>query len=394
MKIESFVHSCLALLEQPLEVVEIKGRGHPDTVCDLICEKVSSDLLQFYQSQCGRPLHYNVDKALLVGGRAAPKFGGGSILEPAKFYLGDRATNEFKGRHLPLQEIVRSSVAGWLDENIRFLRLDSNLQFFNEIRPGSESLSAVEERHTSNDTSVGVGSWPRTALESAVLNLERHLNSENFKSNHPETGEDIKIMGVRTGHQVKVICAIAFVDRYISSLASYLENKRTLVAEIDTYLSQNYSELKYSVEINTLDNPGRNEAGLHLTVTGLSSENGDSGQVGRGNRVNGVISFMRPQTMEAWAGKNPITHVGKIYSFAAQNLAKRLCGAIPEIAQADVFLVGQIGRPVEEPAHAYANIVCHDNSKVTGLTEKANHFLRKEIEKADLFQVRNLMGAI
>ena len=63
--------------EAPFEVVERKGRGHPDTICDLLAEQVSHDLAQFYQRRCGRVLHYNVDKALLAGGRSEPHFGGG-----------------------------------------------------------------------------------------------------------------------------------------------------------------------------------------------------------------------------------------------------------------------------------------------------------------------------
>ena len=381
MKIESFVHSCLPIFEQPFEVVEIKGRGHPDTICDLLCEQVSNDLLRFYLDRCGRPLHYNVDKALLVGGRACPKFGGGKVVEPAKLYLGDRAANEFNGQKLPLMEVVQSSVAQWLEKNVRFLRLGKNLNFFSEIRPGSNSLSVVEERQVSNDTSVGVGSWPRTTLENVVLRLEQYLNSENFKAAHSEAGEDIKIMAIRNGHRVKIVCAIAIVDRFVASLADYLGKKKALVQKISDFLAANNGKYEYAVEINTLDNPEMNEAGLHLTVTGLSCENGDSGQVGRGNRVNGAISFMRPQTMEAWAGKNPITHVGKIYSFAAQNLAKQLCEAIPEIAQADIFLVGQIGRPVTSPAQVYCNLVCRDSSKVDDLTKVQTNSLAKKLKR-------------
>ncbi len=100
MKIESLIHSGISVSQMPFEIVEIKGRGHPDTICDLICENVSRDLLTFYQKECGTPLHYNVDKALLVGGIATPKFGGGAIVEPARFYLGDRATEIFSDKKL------------------------------------------------------------------------------------------------------------------------------------------------------------------------------------------------------------------------------------------------------------------------------------------------------
>lgn len=59
----------------------------------------------------------------------------------------------------------------------------------------------------------------------------------------------------------------------------------------------------------------------YLTVTGLSAESGDDGQVGRGNRVNGLIAPYRPMSLEAAAGKNPVTHVGKLYNIIAMRIA-------------------------------------------------------------------------
>jgi S-adenosylmethionine synthetase len=50
---------------------------------------------------------------------------------------------------------------------------------------------------------------------------------------------------------------------------------------------------------------------VYLTVTGTSAEAGDDGEVGRGNRVNGLITPYRPMSLEAAPGKNPVTHVGK-----------------------------------------------------------------------------------
>lgn len=58
------------------------------------------------------------------------------------------------------------------------------------------------------------------------------------------------------------------------------------------------------VNLNVLDDPGADdESGLHLTVTGLSAEMGDDGQVVRGNRVSGLITPDRPMSLEAAAGK-------------------------------------------------------------------------------------------
>jgi S-adenosylmethionine synthetase len=390
MKTESLIQRGLAISQMPFEVVEIKGRGHPDTICDLICDQVSAGLLKFYETECGRPLHYNIDKALLVGGKASPRIGGGTIDEPVKFYLGDRATATFNGRQLGLEEVVCRSIESWLSANLRFLRLGSNFELHNEIKPGSEGLSAVEERAVSNDTSVGVGSWPPTPLEQTVIELEAHLNSAQFKAKHPETGEDIKIMAIRHGRKVKIVCAIAMVDRYLDSVSDYLDAKNAVEKEIGLYLSQREGEINFTIAINCLDAPERKESGLYLTVTGLSCENGDSGQVGRGNRVNNVISFLRPQTMEAWAGKNPITHIGRIYSVAARNLAKLVCDSLREISQIDIFIVGEIGSPVIRPSHVFCNAVVRGTDAEASLRKEVNRIIEREINRGDIFQVRSL----
>src|SRR5687767_10595383 len=83
--------------DQPVEVVERKGIGHPDTICDGIAERISVELCRYYLDHCGAILHHNVDKMLLCGGAARPAFGGGVIVEPIELYLGGRATEEHRG---------------------------------------------------------------------------------------------------------------------------------------------------------------------------------------------------------------------------------------------------------------------------------------------------------
>ena len=51
-----------------VEVVERKGIGHPDTICDALAEEVSRALSRTYLERFGRVLHHNDDKALLCGG--------------------------------------------------------------------------------------------------------------------------------------------------------------------------------------------------------------------------------------------------------------------------------------------------------------------------------------
>jgi S-adenosylmethionine synthetase len=59
-----------------VEVVERKGLGHPDTICDGLAEQLSVSLSRFYLERFGLILHHNVDKVLLRAGSARPAFGG------------------------------------------------------------------------------------------------------------------------------------------------------------------------------------------------------------------------------------------------------------------------------------------------------------------------------
>jgi S-adenosylmethionine synthetase len=51
--------------ELEVEVVERKGLGHPDTICDGLAEHLSVSLSRFYLDHFELVLHHNVDKVLL-----------------------------------------------------------------------------------------------------------------------------------------------------------------------------------------------------------------------------------------------------------------------------------------------------------------------------------------
>jgi hypothetical protein len=75
------VHAAGRSAEPPVEMCEHKGSGHPDTITDAVCEAVALELVRTYEQECGGPMHFNVDKGLLVGGRSEPRLGGGRVLE-------------------------------------------------------------------------------------------------------------------------------------------------------------------------------------------------------------------------------------------------------------------------------------------------------------------------
>ena len=81
-----------------VEMVERKGRGHPDSICDALAEAFSISLTREYHERCGAVLHHNVDKVLLAAGSSAPRFGGGEVVAPMR-YLPGRARNTRGGRH-------------------------------------------------------------------------------------------------------------------------------------------------------------------------------------------------------------------------------------------------------------------------------------------------------
>jgi S-adenosylmethionine synthetase len=178
------------------------------------------------------------------------------------------------------------------------------------------------------------------------LQVETYLNSPEVKERFPEYGEDIKIMGVREREKIVLTLACAFVDRFVGGLQDYIDKKRKL-ALLAQEAAREITAMDVAVEVNTGDD--ETSGNVYLTVTGTSAEAGDDGQVGRGNRANGLITPYRPMTLEAAAGKNPITHVGKLYNVVGHQIAASIVEEIPEVLGCHCYMVSQIGRPVADP---------------------------------------------
>jgi S-adenosylmethionine synthetase len=88
---------------------------------------------------------------------------------------------------------------------------------------------------------------------------------------------------------------------------------------------------------------------MYLSVLGTSADDADSGAVGRGNQVNGIIALHRPRGSEAAAGKNPVSHVGKIYSVLTHLLADQIYTQVSGVREVVVWLCSRIGDPVDRP---------------------------------------------
>jgi S-adenosylmethionine synthetase len=357
----SLIISALNTSNDDVEVVERKGLGHPDTICDALAETLSRNLCLDYRRRFDRILHFNVDKALLCGGRATPAFGGGDVLAPMDIYLAGRATTGIGHEHIDIEEIAIEGSRAWMRANFHALDADRHVRYHALIQPGSQDLQALFSRQptvpVANDTSIGVGYAPLSALEHLVLAVERQINARDRVGEHPAWGEDVKVMAVRCRDTVRLTVACAMIGRHVAQLDDYRSEKAALET-MARDLAVRHGFPTCDVSVNAADDPTGSI--VYLTVTGTSAEAGDDGQVGRGNRVNGLITPCRPMSIEAAAGKNPVNHVGKIYNVVARDVAETLVSAIPEVAAAQCLMVSQIGRPVTDPAIVHIKIAMHD----------------------------------
>lgn len=373
--------------ELDVEIVERKGIGHPDTIIDGIMEEISVELSKAYLKEFGAILHHNVDKGQIVGGEAKPEFGGGKVIQPVFILLSGRASYEAEGKIIPVQEIALETTKKYIKQNLRFLDPDADIEIMSKIRPGSRDLVELFLRNKgvplANDTSFGVGYAPFSDAENVVLAVEKYLNSKEYKKAHPEVGEDIKVMGLRENSKIKLTVAVAFVDRFIHSLEEYITTKERVKNDI-LKKAKEITKMDVEVFLNTADDI-KNKS-VYITVTGLSAEAGDDGSVGRGNRVNGLITPFRLMTLEAAAGKNPVNHVGKIYSVLAFKIAKEISEECPDLRDVSVSLLSQIGKPINEPKMAFVELV---GDGVEQKKDKAKYIVEHNFE--DIEQLTKLM---
>ena len=369
-----------AVEDQEVEIVERKGIGHPDSICDGVAESVSRALSQLYLDRVGKVLHYNTDETQLVAGRAAPAFGGGEVVEPIYILIVGRATKEYDGEQLPVDSTALAAARDYLSEAIPELEYGTDVVVDVKLGEGSGDLQDVfgeetQEVPMANDTSFGVGHAPLTETETIVYEAERALNT-TYHDDHPELGPDVKIMGKREGDRIDITVAAAMVDRYVDGLDEY-DDAVDDVREFVTGLAEDHTDREVHVDVNTADD--YDEGSVYLTVTGTSAEQGDDGSVGRGNRANGLITPNRPMSMEATSGKNPVNHIGKIYNLLSTRIAESVTAEVDGIRDLQVRLLSQIGRPIDEPHVADAQIVTADGVDLADIEDDVVAIVDREL---------------
>lgn len=375
------------------EIVERKGIGHPDSIADGLAESVSRALCKMYLKRYDRILHHNTDEVQIVGGQSAPTFGGGVILAPVYILLVGRATTTVDGERLPYRSEAIKAARDYLEQNCTHLDLDADVMLDCRIGEGSIDLRGLygTEKMLANDTSFGVSFAPLSETERITYDVERYINGP-LKQELPEAGQDVKVMAWRNGDRLNLTVAAAMVDKLIPDIDHYQSVVEQLGDKVLDFASKVTSR-EVKVFVNNADN--YEEGVFYLTVTGLSMENGDDGSVGRGNRANGLITPYRPMSMEAAAGKNPVTHVGKLYNILAKMMAADIadeCGG--DILEAQVRLVSQIGAPIDMPQGASAQLIPAEGVKISSLESDVRGIIDNHLENITSLTLKLVNGEI
>jgi len=344
----------------PVEIVERKGVGHPDSLCDGIAERVSLEYCRWCEENFGLLLHHNFDKVQLVAGDVDVHFGGGHIIRPIKIQIAGRGTPSYKGHSVPMDTLAIEAARAHIKETMHYLDPVQHVNITCYAGRGASELVSAVEHTEANDTSFGVSHWPRSLLENNVYETANYINF-TLIDQFP-IGEDIKVMGCRRDGEITLTVSIPFIATRIKDANEYLEIKGAVQAAIQEF-SQKLDHRPVKVAVNTADKAKRGD--FYLTLTGTSAECGDDGGVGRGNRVNGMIAPFRSASFEAACGKNPISHVGKVYNVLAFLVARDIVEKVPNAKEAVVYILSQIGHPLDQPLVASALVRTVDGQLTT-----------------------------
>lgn len=357
-------------------IVERKGLGHPDTLADHLAERLSRAYSRYTVQHFGAVLHHNLDKLALLGGASEVRYGGGGMTSPVRVLVNGRAALQCGGASIPVRDIVEAEVKSFFAERLPEVsdHLDIVFNITSNASPGAVFTGDVPDRtrwfnprsaddlresrvRLSNDTSLGTGWAPEKPFETFVRELVDHFSGESdFTRAHAWCGSDVKLMGYWDGQHADIVLCVPQKSRYVASRAEYLRNAETVLAECHRLVGIRLADADADFRLNARDVPEKDE--LYLTYTGSSIESGDEGVVGRGNRVNGLITPLRPMNLEGASGKNPVYHVGKLYNVAALRLARRLHEATGE--HAEVHLVSTTGQRLDQPWRILVRLTAQD----------------------------------
>jgi len=350
--------------QQPVEIVERKGLGHPDTIADGIAESVSVEYSKYCLENFGVILHHNVDKSLVLGGQCDLEYGRGRLLKPFRVVLGGRMSRNFGDREIDIKAIQIKTARDYFQRILSRINVDKDLEFHTLTSSSSRipywfsprTIDDLPEYRSprSNDTATIIGFWPLSILEQMVLASERYFYKpdQKLRPRFDFIGSDIKIMALRRKQEAELTLCVPFHADKISNQKEYFERKTLIESGLQEFLEEKFDgPLNITLKLNTQDQKIKSENekghGRYLTVIGSALDYGEEGISGRGNRCRGLISSMRPSTVESIYGKNPVYHVGKVYSLIANTIAQQI--GIQFDCEVTIIITTRNGDPLYSP---------------------------------------------
>lgn len=355
---------------QEFEVVETKGKGHPDNICDTLAEKISANYSKYCLEHYRVILRHMIDKLSILGGGSKVKFNGGEMIAPIRVLVNGRFTDRYNDEKIDYMKIVDETIKNYFQELFPMINIEKDLLIIDNTHhnegPGviynndnttkNERVKFFEatsikdaSRHNNhnrcNDTSTTVSYYPMSKLEITVLNIEQLLNSDNYKKLKPWVGNDIKVMGIRKERKVEITSCVPLISKYVKDLEDYKNKLNIIKKDIEKEIKKQFKNNEIIVYLNTRDNYEKND--LYMTLTGSAIESGDEGIVGRGNRSRGVIPFSRNFSMEAACGKNPVYHTGKLFTAIGDIISKKIYEKYK--VENTVYCTSKMGDSISKP---------------------------------------------
>lgn len=328
-----FNHSSLAD-DIEVEVCERKGLGHPDTLSDGLAEACSNAYSRYCREKFGAVLHHNLDKMGIRGGLFDIDYGRADFKAPPIVLVGGRISSSFGGEEIPVREIIEETTQKYLSKILprfapyvnqtKFVHLTSS---FSKIpfwyQPRSLDDVPDAKKPFASDTAAVCAWAPFSRLERLTLYAESFFYNLDGSARFEDVGHDIKVMGIRHGESVDLTVALPIHSDTVKSFDDYNQRRLGYQAQLGIYLQERETTLRINCVVNSQSDQ-KDKQSKYITATGSCIDFGEEGYVGRGNPHNGVISSMRPVSVEAAFGKNPSYHTGKVLSFFARKISTKL----------------------------------------------------------------------
>lgn len=311
-----------------IEIIELKSWGHPDTITDTLVEKCA-DVVEEYMKEKKIHIHYNLDKALFSSGTMNIGFDYCDEISTPTFILGGNIGHDGS----ELDYLLYKTISDYMFNNFNGMYVKIDLKCLSSNSQGLESMD--KESVVAGDTSYAVAKYPLSISEAYVLDINMAIRE--YSKIFP-IGYDYKIMFRNIDGLFKANISIPVFHYAVKNIDEYAG----VINGLHRYLSERYQGAIW-FEINSDMQFGN----YWLTRYGSSIENGDCGQVGRGNRLNGLITPMSAMTLEAYHGKNRTNHTGRILQQEALVKAKELSESYGG-KTVEVYLVSKIGKPITD----------------------------------------------